>query len=112
MLLLTIMSVRVKIGKNRYIKFESQDDWEFVRGLEKGISNSIIKNLHKEDDEKYEKEENIFLGVFLLDDYLKTLSSTKNINVFVEDEEDFRKRFPALGEYFFTNKKFNLHQLF
>ena len=94
------MTVRVKTGKNKYIMFESQDDCKFVRGLEKGISISIIKYLHKEDDENYEKEENIFLGVFLLADYLKSLSSTKKIKVFVEDEEDFIKIFPALGEYF------------
>ena len=43
MLLLTKMSVRVKIGKNKYITFESHDDYDFVEGLEKGISISIIK---------------------------------------------------------------------
>ena len=50
MLLLTKMSVRVKIGKNKYITFESHDDYDFVEGLEKGISISIIKYLHREDD--------------------------------------------------------------
>ena len=94
------MRVRVKVGKNRYIIFESEDDYNFVRSLEKGLSDFIIKKLHKEDDEYYEKEESIFVGVLWIADYLKTLSSTKNIKVFVEDEEDFRKRFPALGEYF------------
>ena len=100
MLLLTKMSVRVKIGKNKYITFESHDDYDFVEGLEKGISIFIIKYLHSEDDENYEKEEYIFLGVLFLADYLKNLSSIKNIKFFVEDEEDFGKRYPALGEFF------------
>ena len=94
------MSVRVKIGKNKYITFESHDDCDFVKGLEKGISNSIRKYLHREDDENYEKEEYFFLGVLFLADYLKNLSSINKIKVFVEDEEDFGKRFPALGEFF------------
>ena len=94
------MSGRVKVGKNRYIIFESEDDCNFVKSLEKGLSDFIIKNLHKEDDEYYEKEECIFVGILWIADYLKTLSSTKNIKVFVEDEEDFSNGFPALGEYF------------
>ena len=94
------MSVRVKVGKNRYIIFESEDDCNFVKSLKKGLSDFIIKNLHKEDDEYYEKEESSFVGVLWIADYLKTLSPTKNIKVFVEDEEDFRKGFPSLGEYF------------
>ena len=100
MFLLTIMSDRVKIGKNKYIMFESHDDCDFVKGLEEGVSDSIIKYLHREDDEIYEKEEYIFLGVLFLADYLKKLTSIKKIKVFVEDEEDFGKRFPSLGEYF------------
>ena len=95
-----VLKVVVKKGKNRYIIFESEDDYKFVESLEKGLLDFIVKNLHKEDDEYYEKEERIFVGVLLLADYLKTLSSTKNIKVFVKDEEDFFKKFPALGEYF------------
>ena len=94
-----VLKVVVKKGKNRYIIFESEDDYKFVESLEKGLSDFIVKNLHKEDDENYEKEESIFAGVLWLADYLKTLSSTTNIKVFVKDEEDFRKRLPALGEY-------------
>ena len=56
--------------------------------------------MKREDDENYEKEEYIFLGVLYLADYLKKFSSINNIKVFVEDEEDFVKRFPSLGEYF------------
>ena len=71
--MLTKMSVRVKIGKNKYITYESHDDYDFVEGLEKGISISIMKYLHREDDENYEKEEYIFLGVLFLADYLKNI---------------------------------------
>ena len=43
MLLLNIMSVRVKVGENRYIIFESEDDCNFVKSLEKGLSDFIVK---------------------------------------------------------------------
>ena len=96
--MLTIMSVRVKVRKNRYIIFESEDDYKFVKSLEKALSDLIVKNLYKDDDEYYEKEKSIFAGVLLLADYLKTLPA-KNIKVFVEDEKEFYK-FPALAKYF------------
>ena len=96
-----VLKVVVKKGKNRYIIFESEDDYKFVESLEKGLSDFIVKNLQKEDDEYYENDESIFVGVLLLGDYLKTLSSTKNVNVFVKDEEDFYKKFPA-----FLNRDF------
>ena len=40
------MSVRVKVGKNRYIIFESEDDCNFVRSLEKGLSDFIITKIY------------------------------------------------------------------
>ena len=89
---------KVKIGKKRFIIFESKDDYEFVKSLEKALSDLIVKNLYKDGDEYYEKEESIFAGVLLLADYLKTLP-TMNTNVFVEDEKDFYK-FPSLAKYF------------
>ena len=63
MLLLTIMSVRVKVRKNRYIIFESEDDCNFVKSLEKGLSDFIVENLHKE-DMNIMKKRKAFLLVF------------------------------------------------
>ena len=96
MYLFTIMSVKrsceikvkVKVRKNRYIIFESKDDYEFVKSLEKALSDLIVKNLYKDDDEYYEKEESIFAGVLLLADCLKTLP-TMNIKVFLKTKKIF-----------------------
>ena len=89
--------VKVTVGKNRYVIFESEDDCEFVKSLEKALSNLLINNLYK-DDEFQDKEDNLFIGILIIADYLKSIPN-KNIKVFVKDEKDFYK-FPALAKYF------------
>ena len=50
--------IRVKVGKKRYLIFESKDDYKFVKSLEKALSNLLINVLHK-DDEFQDKEDNL-----------------------------------------------------
>ena len=89
--------VKVKGGKNRYLIFESEDDYKFVKSLEKALSNLLINNLCK-DDEFQDKEDNLFIGILIIADYLKSIPNI-NIKVFVKDEKDFYK-FPTLAKYF------------
>ena len=56
-----------------------------------------MNNLYK-DDEFQDKEDNLFIGILIIADYLKSIPN-KNIKVFVKDEKDFYK-FPALAKYF------------